>query len=512
MKPFLQAMMAAAFVFLGNIATAGDTVELKVLSFNIWYGGEQVSFEQVLKVIRAADADIVALQEPDGNTLRIAAGAGYAYADVRRHIISRFPLFDSGLGEITEPGVQPYSVTGLDSNALHVWAMVSPGRVVAVGNTHLTSSPSGPDVLRATGSVEAALRTEREKRVPEAQRLAAGFGRLARAGVPLFLAGDFNSPSHLDWTAATAGSRPGVSQPVAWPVTQTMMQAGLTDSFRSVHPDPVRDPGITYTPGYPHPMVKADEIVDRIDYIWTANASVLKSEIVGEAGNPAVSLGFSPWPSDHRALLSTFRVVPMTAPALIAVEPRPVVQGQTLILRASMPGRADWSGVIVPRGGDPGRDAIAGIDRIGFWERPSIKLSSRELAPGRYDAVLLDTARQELARTRFSVVARDAVPLVAVVKPSYAPGEPIGVRWQAAPGSRFDWLGVYRRGDPNVYGYLGFVTTGARHEGEVSIEPSMLTEALTPGDYEVRLLHDDSYVVLAGVPFTIRAPDVVRKQ
>jgi hypothetical protein len=196
----------------------------------------------------------------------------------------------------------------------------------------------------------------------------------------------------------------------------------------------------------------------------------------------------------------------MTAPALIAVEPRPVVQGQPLILRASMPGRADWSGVIVPRGGNPARDAITGIDHIGFWERPSIKLASSALAPGRYDAVLLDTQHHELARTRFSVLARDEVPSVAVLKPSYAPGESIGVRWQAAPGFRFDWLGVYRRGDFNVYGYLGFVNTGARHEGETLIEPAMLTEALAPGEYEVRLLHDDSYLVLATASFSVKAP------
>lgn len=505
MKATIRAI-AAALVLASGVASAGDAIELKVLSFNIWYGGEQVSIEQVMKVIRSVDADIVALQEPDGNTLRIASGTGYAYADVRRHIISRFPLFDSGLGEITEPGVQPYSVTGLDSDALHAWVMVAPGRVVAMGNTHLTSNPSGPDVLRETGSVVAALATESDKRVPEAQRLAAGFGKLAHAGVPLFLAGDFNSPSHLDWTAAAARARPAVVTAVEWPVTKLLADAGLTDSYRHAHPDPVRNPGLTYTPGYPHPMVRDGEAFDRIDYIWTANTTVLKSEIVGEAGNPEVSIALTPWPSDHRAVLSTFRVVPMVAPALIAVEPRPVVQNQPMILRASMPGRADWSGFVVPRGGDPIRDRITGIQGVGFWERPSIKLSTSALAPGRYDAVLLDTRNQELARTRFSVLARDATPAISVVKAAYAPDEPIGVRWQAAPGFRFDWIGVYRRNDPNVYGYLGFVTTGARHEGEVFIERSSLSEKLTPGDYEVRLMQDDHYVVLATTAFKVAAP------
>ena len=66
------------------------------MSFNIWYGGDQVDFNRIIEAIKKADADIVGLQEPDGKTLEIAALAGYPYADVRRHIISKFPLFDSG--------------------------------------------------------------------------------------------------------------------------------------------------------------------------------------------------------------------------------------------------------------------------------------------------------------------------------------------------------------------------------------------------------------------------------
>ncbi len=91
-------LLAIAILISSGAATAGDAVELKLMSFNVWYGGEQVSLDQVVQVIRTVNADIVALQEPDGNTLRIAEAAGYPYTDVRRHIISRFPLFDSGLG------------------------------------------------------------------------------------------------------------------------------------------------------------------------------------------------------------------------------------------------------------------------------------------------------------------------------------------------------------------------------------------------------------------------------
>ena len=499
-------LLAGVLLLCGSATQAGDAVELKILSFNVWYGGEQVSLDQVVHVIRKVDADIVALQEPDGNTMRIARAAGYQYVDGRRHLLSRFPLFDSGSGELTETGPQPYSVTGLDSNALHAWALVAPGRVIAVGNTHLSSERYGPDLLREGRSVAEVMASESEKRLPEVRPLAQGFGRLAAAGVPLVLAGDFNSASHLDWTAAAGAASHPRRMAFEWPVTRQLADAGLIDSFRSVHPDPVARPGHTFTPGYPHPMVRAEELHGRIDYVWIANATVLDSAVVGESGNPDVDVPVTPWPSDHRAVVSKISVVPMQAPALIAVEPRPVVEGQPFLIRANVPGRGDWTGIVTRRGGDPVRDRLTGVEGVGFWERPTIKLSTLGLVPGKYDAVLLDRQDRELVRTRFSVLGRDAKPAIKALKPVIRQGDPIEAAWSDAPGLRFDWIGIYRRGDANVYNYLGFVTTGARHEGEISIGSEALSEPLLPGNYELRLLQDDSYVVLADARFTVAAP------
>jgi endonuclease/exonuclease/phosphatase family metal-dependent hydrolase len=499
-------LLAVCLLLHGGVVNAGEAVELRILSFNIWYGGEQVSLDQVVKVIRTVDADIVALQEPDGNTLRIARAAGYPYVDTRRHLLSRWPLFDSGSGERTETGLQPYSVTGLDANALHAWALIAPGRVIAVGNTHLSSERYGPDLLREGRSVAEVMAAENEKRVPEVEPLARGFGRLAAAGVPLLLAGDFNSASHLDWTAAAGQATQPPRGAFEWPVTKQLADAGLIDSYRSAHPDPVTKPGYTFTPGYPHPLVRAEEIPGRIDYVFVANARVVKSEIVGESGNPAVDIPVMPWPSDHRAVVSTISVVPMTAPPLIVVEPRPVMEGEPFLIRANMPGRADWTGVVTPRGGDPLRDRLTGIAGVGFWERPTIKLSTLGLPPGRYDAVLLDQQDRELARTRFTILGRDAKPSLAVEKPVILPGDSIAVTWRNAPGLRFDWIGIYRRGETNIYNYLGYVTTGALHDGQLSIGNEALPEPLPPGDYELRLLQDDSYVVLADARFTVATP------
>ena len=66
-----------AALLLLPLAAHADPIRLKILAFNIWYGGDQVNFASVIKAIQLADADIVGLQEPDGKTLAIAALAGY---------------------------------------------------------------------------------------------------------------------------------------------------------------------------------------------------------------------------------------------------------------------------------------------------------------------------------------------------------------------------------------------------------------------------------------------------
>ncbi len=91
-------------------------------------------------------------------------------------------------------------------------------------------------------------------------------------------------------------------------------------------------------------------------------------------------------------------------------------------------------------------------------------------------------------------------------KSEVMPGEDIAVTWSGAPGFRFDWIGLYRRGAPSVYDYLYFGYTGARHEGKTTIPANALPEALAPGAYELRLQLDDGYQTLAVAPFVVKTP------
>ena len=489
-------------LFIASGAAAQDPVELRIMTYNIWYGGVQVDFNQTIAAIRLADAGIVGLQEPDGNTARIAEAAGYAYVDLRRHIISRVPLFDSALGSRTDTGQAPCSMAGLDSNAAHAWALVAPGQVVAVANLHLTSHPYGPDTIKSGGTVAAALAVETDTRMPEIEPLIAAISPLVAAGTPVFVTGDFNAPSHLDWTEAAIGSRPDLTVAVPWPVSAAMQDAGFTDSFRAAHPDPVATPGLTYAPGFPHPVMVEGTGFDRIDYIYAANATVLSSDVVGEIDNPAVTLSVTPWPSDHRAVVSTFSVTPIIAPALITVEPRLVTEGDTFLVRVNSPDRAHWGAAIVLRGGDPATDALTSVAGIANYWQSSFKFSTFGLPPGAYDAVMTGPEGTELSRTRFSVIAENGQATLAAPS-AIKVGEGIDVAWTGAPGLRFDWIGIYHRGDPDLYNYLAFAYTGATLEGEMTLTPDLYYQELAPGDYELRLMADDHYAVQAVAPFTV---------
>ncbi|HWN06633.1 MAG TPA: endonuclease/exonuclease/phosphatase family protein [Steroidobacteraceae bacterium] len=482
-RAWLALLLWPAVASLPAVA-ADEMVTLRVMTFNVWYGGEQVSLEKVGEAIRAANADIVGVQEADRNLERIAEVAGMPYVDPRRRLLSRWPIFDSGSGLRSESGPSPYSTTALDLDALHAWIMVRPGRVVAVANVHL-SSGAGEDAVRLA-----------ETRPLEA------LGRLAADGIPVYLTGDFNSPSHLD-AAASDRERPEDANPLDRAVTRVLADSGLRDSFREAYPDSVKHPGFTWTPGAPHPLLDHDRSRSRIDYVFTGGRSTtVGSGIVGELDGLETDIEVFPWPSDHRAVVSTFQVVPADAPALISAAPRLVQQGASVLVRTWDPHGPAWTALVVRRGGEP-RDALTGVRDMPHDYQRTIPLSTVGLAAGDYDVVLVGEDGAVLRRSAFTIAAPGARPEIVAISPSTRIGEPIRVRWRNAPGDLRDWIGLYRAGETDVSQYLGFIYTEAAFAGETSFVPDATDGRIVPGDYEIRLLHDESYVVLAKAPITL---------
>ena len=129
-------------------------------------------------------------------------------------------------------------------------------------------------------------------------------------GEPVFLTGDFNEPSHLDWTEEAAQS--GLhSLKVAYPTSRQVAKAGLKDAFRERYPDPVAVPGATWpTGGYLEtPASSIPDPEDRIDFVYFTGTEIRVKSVqrLGEAAETS-EIAFPEYPSDHRAVLATFEL------------------------------------------------------------------------------------------------------------------------------------------------------------------------------------------------------------
>ena len=459
--------------------------ELTVMSFNVWYGGASIDPGQIEAAIRETGADVVGVQEPEGNLRRIAEAAGLPFVDESLHLISRFPLFAAEFG-----------------GERFAYVAVDPGHVVAIANMHLLCCPYGPNLAAAGKPADDVLALERRTRLPEIEPYAETLGKLADEGVPTFLTGDFNSPSHLDWTEEAVAAR-DLAYPLEWPASKALADAGFRDSYRDAHPDPAADPGLTWTAGQPPPRMRPSETNDRIDWVMAAGPSeTLDSHLVGEDGGPDVEVGVTPWGSDHRAVASRFEVEPAPAPFLVAADPRVVERGERVTLRYMLaeggPGRE--AGILAGAEGTPEGKPLQTIPIFDASDHIAPMFGTAPLAPGAYRAALLDRGGETLATSPFWVAEPGSEPRVSTAKASYAPGEPVRVRWQDAPANKLDWVGIFPAGDPSVYGYTGFLYTGARPSGSIEFSAAD-TGRLAPGRYLARLMLDDGYSVLAEAPF-----------
>jgi endonuclease/exonuclease/phosphatase family metal-dependent hydrolase len=472
--------IAVAFLALAAPATAQP---ITVMTFNVWYGGGQVEFNRIGNAIKAAGADLVGVQEPEGNLRRIADAAGMSYTDETLHLISHYPIY-----AVERGGVR------------FAYVAVGPGRVVAIGNVHLPATPYGPELVRDGKSAAEVLKTERETRLPEIRPYLAPLSRQAARGVPTFLTGDFNSPSHLDWTPAVAAVRPQVKYPLRWPVSAALAGAGFRDSYREVHPDPLARPGLTWTAGTPPPRIRDRETLDRIDWVnVNGPATTLASKLVGEPGGPDVDIGV-PWGSDHRSVASTFEVAAAPAPPLAHAEPRVVRRGEPVLIRyIGARGTAKRIGILASRGGRP----LVSLPIADTSDHRAAYFGTAGLRPGMYRAGLLSHGRL-LASSRFWVLGHDERPHIRTSRRVYRPGQPIGLRWSGMPGNKYDWVGIYRATRPlDLYGYYGFSYIGALPAGRLSMTTADLGK-LAPGRYVAGLFLDDGYALLARTSFRVR--------
>ena len=463
-------------------STSND-FDVRVMQFNIEYGGNTVDFDSVPAAITAADADVVALQEGYGKTCKVAAALEWPYCDPRTQTVSKYPL-----------------LTPADPAGHEVLVAPQPGAVFGVVNLHLPSAPYGPNKAVAGASAEELIGMEKG-RVAAIEPVLEASSRLQDEGIPVIVTGDFNAPSHRDWTEETAGTRDHVSA-VEWPVSLKVEETGLVDTYRTAHPDPVEDPGLTWPAARPkagsyNPGLTGKP-ADRIDITYTSpDITVEDSEIVGEESAEVTDIPVEPWPTDHRAVVSVLSI-PLADPgAYVSPASRLVEQGDTI----EVFGHADTEGAGVRiTGGESGDVLEAELDG-GVAE-----VDTAGLDVGESSLTLVTDEGEEVASGQLWVREPGAETEITTSQAKYKQGDPIEIEWTNAPGNKWDWLGVYKQGaDPNIAYYKNWAYTDATIAGEGVIDESAKGGPwpLPPGSYDILLLADDSYAELARTTFTV---------
>lgn len=340
-----NSMYAVFLLFILFFFSACEKTEtFKVLQFNIWQEGTVVEngFNAVADEIIRSDADFVTLSEVRNyhNTrfcdriveaLKERGQTYYSFYTEDSGLLSRYPITDSSTvyplnddrGSIyrlvTKKGDQEFAVytahldyrncayydaRGYDGNN---WEKIDP--VTDLDSLLLLNHASVRDDAIARFINEA----EKDK----------GAGRI------VILGGDFNEPSHLDWTEATKDMRDHYGLVVPWDVSVMLAKAGYKDSYREMFPDPVTHPGFTCPADCPDIALKklvwspeADDR-DRIDFIMYApfkglsltdvviigpQGDILRGERVTEETADPIIAPLGTWPTDHKAVLATFQL------------------------------------------------------------------------------------------------------------------------------------------------------------------------------------------------------------
>ncbi|MBP3519511.1 MAG: endonuclease/exonuclease/phosphatase family protein [Parabacteroides sp.] len=319
--------------------TSDKKHELSVLHLNIWMDGTVVEngFEAVVDEIDRVNPDIVMLSEASNRNeelivprlLEALREKGKNYfgesSSLDVVLLSKYPILDQ-----TENIPQKDRIlrTRLDVEGKQVIAYTG-----HLDYTHyacyLPRGYSGVTWKKLDAPVTDVMEIEKansESLRDESIRLLIEDAKKQKADF-IVLGGDFNEPSHLDWTEETKGLWDHNGAVVHWDCSTLLYEAGFRDAYRVKYPNPITHPGFTFPSDNPDMPVErltwapdADER-DRIDFIyympsagWEVQeaivvgpqSTIVRSERVAEESQDLFSVPTGTWPTDHKGVLIKF--------------------------------------------------------------------------------------------------------------------------------------------------------------------------------------------------------------
>ncbi len=262
--------------------------EFRVMTWNIWRGGredgEAIGPQRVIDVIMASGADIVAVQETYGSGEILARELGFHLhaRGTNVSLLSRFPV------------VEDISVFQ-DFKCVGALLKLPNDRHVACYSIWLPyAGEIWKEGTRDTSDVHAMLAACQPSAIELAEMWNAIQDRLSDskyADVPIIIAGDFNSMSHLDYGEIGLDQYHMV---VNWPTSHILLEAGFKDSYRESNPVIHRAEDRTWSPRFPN------QEQDRIDFVYYRSQHLLAVE------SKIIDTHADRFPSDHAAVMSRF--------------------------------------------------------------------------------------------------------------------------------------------------------------------------------------------------------------
>lgn len=315
---------------------------ITVLQWNIWQEGTVVpgGYDAVVNEITRLKPDFVTLSEVRNyngtrfcdrivNSLREKGETYYSFFSDDSGLLSRTPITDS------------LTVFPLQNDHGSIYKLVTTidGQEFAVYTAHLDylddayynvrgyDGSTWKEIPIPTSVAEILERNDRSQRDDAIRCFIAEAQRDMERGRIVFLGGDFNEPSHLDWTRETKDLYDHHGFIVPWTVPLLLDNAGFVDAYRTVHPNVLTHPGFTFPSD--NPLVPESKLTwaplsderDRIDYVFFSphprlhaeeavifgpRGSIVKNHRTDESSDDEFLLPLGVWPTDHKGVLVTF--------------------------------------------------------------------------------------------------------------------------------------------------------------------------------------------------------------
>ncbi|WP_316817621.1 endonuclease/exonuclease/phosphatase family protein [Pedobacter nyackensis] len=296
----------ALILFFLNCEAQKQSGTFKVMAWNILHGANDSKNGKAnaIQIIREIDPDVILMVETYGSGKMIADSLGYNFhliakegtalddKSVNLSIISRYPFAERIDTEY------PFYLGGRE-------IIIQNQRIRFFSNWfHYLPWENEPEKLGKTA--EELLVWERtgakyemiQKVLPYIKKYAA-----ETDSIPMILGGDLNTPSHLDWTAKTRKNHNNLVVP--WYSTKVLQDIGLVDTYRTLNPNAITHPGITW-------HTKGENDDHRIDYIFykSPKLKAIKSESYKVFFDETIKLNGKEilYPSDHGFVVTTFKI------------------------------------------------------------------------------------------------------------------------------------------------------------------------------------------------------------